>query len=58
MMSVNWDTVDVKVLVQQTISAWYILFAVLIGLGIWAWRANWLPAFVHGLGNGGKLTMD
>ncbi len=48
---------DVKILVQQMISAWYILLAVLIGLGIWAWRANWLPEFVHGLGNGGKLTI-
>jgi integral membrane protein (TIGR01906 family) len=49
--------VDVKVLVQKMIVAWWILLAVLLALGLWAWRANWLSAFFHGLGGGGKLTV-
>jgi integral membrane protein (TIGR01906 family) len=49
--------VDVKTLVQQMLVAWYILLVVLIGLGIWAWRANWLPIYLNGLGGGGKLTI-
>lgn len=48
---------DVKVLVQKMIVAWYILLAALISFGIWAWRGGWLPEFLHGLGNGGKLTI-
>ena len=31
---------DVKILVQKMISAWYILLAVLVGLGMWAWRGK------------------
>ncbi len=48
---------DVKVLVQKMIVAWWILLVALVGLGLWAWRSGWLPDFIHGLGNGGKLTI-
>jgi integral membrane protein (TIGR01906 family) len=49
--------VDVKVLVQKMIIAWDILLAVLAIFAIWAWRAHWLPAFLHGLGRGGMFTI-
>lgn len=49
--------VDVKVLVQQMITVWTVLLAVMLALGIWAWRGKWLPAFVKALGLGGKLTI-
>ena len=48
---------DVKVLVQQMITALMILLVALVALALWAWRGNWLPAFIQGLGRGGKLTI-
>jgi len=49
--------VDVKVLLQQMIIAWWILLAALVLLGIWAWRGKWLKAFLRALGNGGVVTV-
>jgi integral membrane protein (TIGR01906 family) len=49
--------VDVKVVLQGMVTAWTILLVLMAALGLWAWRANWLPAFVRGLGNGGRLTI-
>jgi integral membrane protein (TIGR01906 family) len=49
--------VDVKILVQQMLTAWWILLIVLIGLAAWAWRGRWLRDFVHALGRGGWLTV-
>jgi integral membrane protein (TIGR01906 family) len=48
---------DVKAVVQKMIVAWTILLVVLVAFGLWAWRGRWMPAFLHGLGNGGKLTI-
>ncbi len=48
---------DVKVVYQGMVNAWWILLAVLVIFGLWAWRAKWMPAFLRGLGNGGKLTI-
>lgn len=48
---------DVKVLVQQTFTVWKILLAVMLVLGIWAWRGKWLAAFMRALGLGGKITI-
>jgi len=48
---------DVKIVFQKMLTAWWILLVVLVILGLWAWRANWLPAFVHGLARGGQLTI-
>jgi integral membrane protein (TIGR01906 family) len=48
---------DVKIVLQGMVTAWTILLVVLAGLALWAWRAGWLPAYVHGLGAGGKLTI-
>jgi integral membrane protein (TIGR01906 family) len=49
--------VDVKVLVQKMFVAWWILLVILLGLGIWAWRAGWQATYLHGLGGGGRLTI-
>ncbi|MBE0698000.1 MAG: TIGR01906 family membrane protein [Anaerolineaceae bacterium] len=49
--------VDVKVLVQKMLIAWWILFVILLGLGLWAWRAGWQPTYLRGLGSGGRLTI-
>jgi integral membrane protein (TIGR01906 family) len=49
---------DVKILVQQMLVAWRVLFVLLVGLGIWAWRGRWMPAFMQALGRGGWLTIS
>jgi len=48
---------DVKIVFQKMVTAWVILLALLAALGLWAWRGKWLPAFLHALANGGKLTI-
>jgi integral membrane protein (TIGR01906 family) len=47
---------DVKVLVQQMLVAWWIVGIGLVGLGIWAWRANWLRHFWRSISRGGFIT--
>lgn len=49
--------VDVQVLVQQALIFWYAIIVIFVGLGIWAWRADWLPAFWKGVSRGGWLTV-
>ena len=49
--------IDVKILLQQTFRVWTILFVILVGLGLWAWRGGWMGAFLAALSNGGKLTL-
>jgi integral membrane protein (TIGR01906 family) len=49
--------VDVKNLVQKVIGVWYILLAVLLILGLWAWRGHWWPYFWLGISRGGWLTI-
>jgi integral membrane protein (TIGR01906 family) len=48
--------VDVKVLTQQLLAVWYGLLVVLLGLGVWAWRADWLPVYRRMLSRGGQFT--
>jgi integral membrane protein (TIGR01906 family) len=47
---------DVKNVVQLILKLWYLALALLIGLGIWAWRGDWLPGYLTGLRRGGLLT--
>lgn len=49
--------VDVKVLLQKMQIALDILVIVFIILVNWALFGHWMPAFLHALGNGGKLTL-
>jgi integral membrane protein (TIGR01906 family) len=48
---------DVKVVVKMLLNIWYVDLAVLILLGLWAWRGGWLVAFRAGLRQGGFLTI-
>ncbi len=48
---------DVKNVVQMLLRAWYIALITLAGLGIWAWRANWLETYRNGWRRGGWLTI-
>jgi integral membrane protein (TIGR01906 family) len=43
--------------VQRMITAWYILGAVLIGLGLGAWAGKWSPEFWQAFARGGWLTI-
>jgi len=48
---------DTKRLVRVVLWVWYGTLAVLLGLGIWAWRAGWWLEFRRGLARGGWLTV-
>jgi integral membrane protein (TIGR01906 family) len=48
---------DVKNLTQAALKVWYLALVALLGLGIWAWRANWLAEYKQMLGSGGKATL-
>jgi integral membrane protein (TIGR01906 family) len=48
---------DVKALVQVMLKVWIIGLAILLLLGIWAWRSFWLVDFRIGLSRGGWLTI-
>lgn len=48
---------DVKVLTQQVLWVWYGVLAVLLVLGVWAWRGAWLSSYRQMLAGGGKLTI-
>lgn len=49
--------VDVKVLVQKMIVAWYILIGLLIILGLISWRIKGLAAYWLALSRGGWITI-
>src|SRR5271157_1764702 len=48
---------DVKLLIQQMTTAWYIVIVLLMILGLWAWRAHWTSIFWRGISRGGWLTI-
>lgn len=48
---------DVKGVVQGAQRAWDVSLAVLLLLGLWAWRGNWLPFYRLGWMRGGWLTI-
>jgi integral membrane protein (TIGR01906 family) len=47
---------DVKAVVQKLLRVWYIDLALLVLLGLWAWRGGWLPDYLTGVKRGGFLT--
>lgn len=49
--------VDVKNLVQAAYTAWWIMLAVLVGLGVWAWRGGWSGEYLRGVSRGGWATL-
>lgn len=48
---------DVKKVVQAALKVWIGSLVGLVLLGVWAWRADWLAGFRHGLSRGGWLTV-
>lgn len=49
---------DVQHVTQQALKTWLAGAALLALLGIWAWRAEWLPAYWNGLRRGGWLMLS
>lgn len=49
--------VDVKNLAQRALSLWYLGLTILVGLGIWAWRAEWWRDYKKFMAIGGKITV-
>jgi integral membrane protein (TIGR01906 family) len=47
---------DVKLLVQQMLTAWWIVGFGFAGLGVWAWRGGWWRSFLQSVSRGGFLT--
>jgi integral membrane protein (TIGR01906 family) len=48
---------DVKILVQAVLKAFYISLATLIALGLWAWAGKWMEDYRRGVSRGGWLTV-
>ena len=49
--------IDVKMLVQSAMRAFYGLISLLVALGIWAYFGKWMVDFRSGLSRGGWLTV-
>ena len=49
--------VDVKVVVQYALLAWYISLGSIILLGLWAYWGGWMKAYKSGLSRGGWITI-
>jgi integral membrane protein (TIGR01906 family) len=49
--------VDVKRVFQAALKVWYGGLVLLLGMGLWAWRGNWMPDYLHGVSRGGWLTI-
>jgi len=47
---------DVKRVVQNLLRLWYADLALLALLGLWAWNAGWMQAYLRGCKRGGFLT--
>jgi len=48
---------DVKILVQKVLRLFYVLIALLIGLGLWAYFGKWWREYQLGIWRGGWLTV-
>jgi integral membrane protein (TIGR01906 family) len=48
---------DVKRVTQNALQLWDITLVTLLLLGLWAWRADWMPAYTRGFWHGGWLIM-
>jgi integral membrane protein (TIGR01906 family) len=49
--------VDVKNTVKGALTVWVASLALLVVLGVWAWRGGWMDAFRSGMVRGGWLTV-
>ena len=48
---------DVKRVIQNALNVWYISLALLLMLGIWSWRGDWMQTYRQGLMRGGWLMV-
>lgn len=48
---------DVKRVTQGALNIWYISLALLVTLGAWAWRGDWMQPYRQGLRRGGWLMV-
>jgi integral membrane protein (TIGR01906 family) len=48
---------DVKKVTQTALNVWYISLALLLMLGIWSWRGDWMQTYRQGLMRGGWLMV-
>jgi integral membrane protein (TIGR01906 family) len=48
---------DVKILVQQMIRAWYLLLLLFTATAVYAWQAKWMRDFLFALKRGGWMTL-
>ncbi len=48
---------DVKRVTQNALNIWYITLSLLILLGLWSWRGDWIQAYRQGLMRGGWLMV-
>jgi integral membrane protein (TIGR01906 family) len=49
--------VDVKEVVQASLKVWYGAMLILMVLGVWAWRGEWVEDYRWALARGGLLTL-
>jgi integral membrane protein (TIGR01906 family) len=48
---------DVKNVLTAALNVWYLSLAILLVLGVWAWRGRWWTEFRRGVSRGGWLTV-
>ncbi|MDX1437379.1 MAG: TIGR01906 family membrane protein [Anaerolineales bacterium] len=48
--------VDVQNVLRLIMQVWLLSIGLAVAGGIWAWLADWWPAFLHAVGRGGLLT--
>jgi integral membrane protein (TIGR01906 family) len=48
---------DVKRVTQNALNVWYITLSLLVLLGLWFWRGDWMQAYRQGLMRGGWLMV-
>lgn len=48
---------DVQTVTQWGLRTWLVTVAILLMLGLWAWRSDWMPGFLRGLRLGGWLML-
>ncbi len=49
--------VDVKIALQNALKVWLASLALLVALGVWAWRSKWANEFRRGVRLGGWLSV-
>jgi integral membrane protein (TIGR01906 family) len=49
--------IDVKILVQQALTVWYVSIGAVAVLGVWAWFGKWWPDFRKMVSNSGLFSI-